>query len=99
MKDSETRHRQGYWMGIGISLGIAIGAGLGVVFENPGTGIGIGVALGTAIGAALERKNKDKLRPLTELELRRQWRSIWIGLGLVVFLAIILIIAYLYVGK
>jgi hypothetical protein len=63
-----------------------------LIFDNAGTGIGIGVALGTVIGSMLERSNKDRLRPLTEPEERRVWRSITIGLGVVALLAIVLIL-------
>ena len=96
MAQKDVRHRQGYYIGIGISIGMAIGAGLGLIFDNAGAGIGIGVALGTVIGSLLERRNRDKLRPLTEPEVRRVWRSIIIGLGVVALLAIILILVSLF---
>jgi F0F1-type ATP synthase membrane subunit c/vacuolar-type H+-ATPase subunit K len=95
MSANEVKHPQGYWISVGISLGIAIGVGFGLILGNLGAGIGIGVALGTAMGASLEHRNKNKLRPLTGLEVRRQWRSISIGLVLVIVLAIILTIIFL----
>lgn len=95
MSGNERKHRQGYWMGIGISIGIAIGAALGPVFENFGAGIGIGVAIGAGIGSALEQRHKDELRPLTEQEKVRQKRSILIGLTVMILLVIVSIVALL----
>ena len=94
MSKIESRHPKGYWMGIGISLGIAIGAALGPIFDNFGVGIGIGVAIGAGIGTALEQRNKDNLRPLTEQEKLRQKRSITIGLALTAILGVLLIIVF-----
>jgi zinc transporter ZupT len=85
MSKNERRHSKGYWMSIGISLGVAMGAALGMTLDNLGAGIGIGVAIGAGIGAALEQKNKDNIRPLTEQEnRRRRWAVI---LGLLILLA------------
>ena len=81
-------------MGIGISIGIAIGVAMGPIFDNFGVGIGIGVAIGSGLGAALERKNKDNVRPLTEQEQTRQKQSITIGLAVATILAVFLIIVY-----
>ena len=94
MTKNESKHPKGYWVGIGISIGIAIGAGLGPIFDNFGVGIGIGVAIGAGIGTALEQRNKDNLRPLTEQEKLRQNRSITIGLALTAILGALLIILY-----
>lgn len=94
MSKNESRHPKGYWAGIGISIGIAIGAGLGPIFDNFGVGIGVGVAIGAAIGAALEQRNKDKLRPLTEDEEKRQKRSITIGVAVAAILAAFLVIVF-----
>jgi len=94
MSKNESKHPKGYWVGIGISIGIAIGAALGPIFDNFGTGIGIGVAIGAAIGASLEQRYKGELRPLTELEEKRQKRSIAIGLALTAILGVLLIFVY-----
>src|SRR5574339_142438 len=74
------KHPKGYWMGIGISIGVAIGVALGPLFENSGVGIAIGIAIGSGIGASLERKNKDKIRPLTDRERKRQKVGVIVGL-------------------
>jgi predicted MFS family arabinose efflux permease len=95
MSKNERKHRQGYWLSVGISLGVAIGAALGPVFDNFGTGIGVGIALGVAIGSALEQRHKDELRPLTEQEKRIQRRGILIGLILTSLLVVISIVLYL----
>jgi hypothetical protein len=84
----------GYWISVGVSIGIAIGAALGPIFDNFGAGIGVGIAIGAGIGTAMEQRNKDNLRPLTELERIRQKRSIAIGLALAAILAVVLVIAY-----
>lgn len=34
MSKNERKHRQGYWMSVGISIGVAIGTVLGLVFDN-----------------------------------------------------------------
>ena len=94
MSTNEGRHPKNYWMSVGISIGLAIGAALGVALENIGAGIALGTAIGAGIGAALEQKNKDKIRPLTEQEKKRQKRSIVIGLALTTILAVFLIIVY-----
>lgn len=87
MSKNESRHPKGYWMSVGISIGIAIGVALGPIFDNLGTGIGIGVAIGSGIGASLEQKNKDNIRPMTELEKKRQKWGVAVGLVLPLVLA------------
>jgi len=95
MSKNVRKHRQGYWLSIGISLGVAIGAALGPVFDNFGAGIGVGVALGTAIGSALEQRHRDELRPLMEQEKKIQRRGILIGVVLTFLLIVINIVMYL----
>ena len=78
----DERRPEGYWTGMGMSIGVGFGVPLGLVFDNLALGIAMGAAFGVAIGAALERRNKDNLRPLTPQELKtRRWT---VGLGLAV---------------
>lgn len=90
MSKNESRHPKGYWMSVG--LGIAIGAALGPVLDNFGTGIGSGIAIGAGLGTALEQRNKDNLRPLTEDEKRTQKRGIIAGMVILFILAVLFII-------
>ena len=79
------KYPQGHWIGIGISIGAGFGVALGSVFDNLGLGIGMGMCLGLAIGAALEQKNRDNLRPLTDDEQKtRRWGVV---LGLIMLIA------------
>jgi len=79
---AQEKHPQGYWIGVGISIGAGFGVALGTTMGNIGIGIPIGVGTGIAIGSALEQRNKDKIRPLTEDEKKLQrWGT---GLGLVI---------------
>jgi len=95
MSANERRYPKGYWMSIGISTGVGIGAALGIALENIGAGIAIGVALGAGIGASLDRKNKDKLSPLTAQETKRHKWGVALGLAIPLILAGILIVLLL----
>lgn len=100
-REPEMLHPKGHWMSVGISFGLLFGmiAGiaLGVAFDDVSLGItigpGMGIALGVAIGAALEEKYKDRVRPLTEEEIRVQRWAVYggivvllIGVGVAFFL-------------
>ena len=97
MPENEKKYPKGYWMSVGLGLGIAIGVAMGPIFDNFGVGIGIGVAIGSGIGAALEQKNKDNIRPLTEQEnKRRRWAVI---LGLLILLASVIATVLLWFSR
>jgi len=78
-------HPQGYWISIGMSIGVGFGVALGLVFDNLALGIAIGAGFGVAIGAALEQRNKDKLRSLTEQEINLQRWGLGVGLLMLLF--------------
>ena len=99
MSKNEKKYPKGYWMSVGISIGIAIGVAMGPIYDNFGVGIGIGVAIGSGIGAALERRNKDNIRPLTEQEQKRQKLGMVIGVSLVGILLLATIVAYFLAGR
>ena len=85
------KHPKGYYQGKGMAIGIPIGMGIGVAMDNIAIGVAIGVAIGTAIGAGWEKKNTDKLRPLTEKEKKiKKYKILFIGglvlIGLIVFI-------------
>jgi hypothetical protein len=44
------------------------------------------MAIGASIGAALEQKNKDRIRPLTRQEQKRQRLGILIGVATLLLL-------------
>jgi len=79
LADSEM-YPQGYWISVGISIGAGFGVALGLVFDNLALGIAMGAGFGVAIGSALEQKNKDKVRPLTEQEKKMQRWGVILGL-------------------
>ncbi len=99
MSKNEKKYPKGYWMSVGISIGVAIGVAMGPIYDNFGVGIGIGVAIGSGIGAALERRNKDNIRPMTEQEQKRQKLGMIISLALVGILLLATIVAYFLVGR
>lgn len=99
MSKNVRKYPKGHWMAVGISIGVAIGVAMGPLFDNIGIGIAIGVAIGSGIGAALEQKNKDNIRPLTEQERKRQKWSVVIGMALVSLLFLALVITYFLAAK
>ena len=96
---AEEKHPQGYWVSIGISIGAGFGVALGLVFDNLTLGIAIGVAIGVSVGAALQQRNKDNLRPLTERELKYPKWGVAIGLvSLLVLVGIFMFLMFLRGG-
>jgi hypothetical protein len=92
--EMEGKRPQGYWVGTGMSIGAGLGVALGLVFDNLALGIAIGAGFGIAIGTALEQKNKDKIRPLTEQEKKGQRLGMTVGIvilliGVAVFTALL----------
>ena len=94
--DIQETHPQGYYVSIGISTGAGLGVAFGLALDNLALGIAIGIAIGTSIGAALEQKNKDKIRPVSESEQRTQKRGLILalGFGLVILLVIVGLILF-----
>jgi len=84
------KYPQGHYLGLGIALGLPLGYFVAfllgrllskdVLFFSLGPSLGAGVGIVT--GSILEKKNKDKLRPLTEKEQKLKNASIIIMLGL-----------------
>jgi hypothetical protein len=62
------KHPKGYYTNLGMAFGIALGLPIGVAIGMPGIGPALGLPIGLAIGTAWEKKNEDKLRPLTKTE-------------------------------
>jgi len=90
---NQAQQLQGYWISIGMSIGAGFGVALGLVFDNLAIGIAVGTGFGLTIGSALEQRNKDKTRPLTEKERRLQ---IWgLGLGLLVLFVVVGLFVFL----
>jgi hypothetical protein len=87
--DQEEVHPEGYYMGLGLALGMGVGSLLGgwigVLEGDPSRGLTLGpsagLALGALFGVALERKYKDRLRPLTVEERRAQRIAFKVGVG------------------
>lgn len=90
------KYPEGHYMGLGMGLGLALGIPIGIAMGNIAFGPGIGLAIGVAMGAALEKKYKDRLRPLTDEEkkMRRKITYYMLALallGLIAFIAMIFI--------
>jgi flagellar basal body-associated protein FliL len=89
------KHPKGHYIGLGMAIGMALGMPIGMALGIPSLGISFGLPLGLAIGIAWEKKNEDKLRPLTEKEekVRRKIILYLVGaliLGVLVFAAMLL---------
>ena len=103
MDNKEKKYPEGYflgkWMGIGMVIFSGIGIPLSIITDNPGfIGIGpaLGVAFGLAIGQSLENKYKEKgrIRPLTEFEIKRKKiviaaRVTILSLGVLIFILLL----------
>ena len=95
-QDDQELHPRGYWVSLGISIGAGFGVALGLVFDNLALGIAIGAAIGVSIGGALEQKNKDQFRPISEQEQKIQKWGVAIGLlMLLLFAGIFVLLAFL----
>ncbi len=81
------RYPRGYWISVGCAMGVTLGAAIGIILNNVGAGIAIGVAIGSGAGAVVERRNRDRMRPLTDQEKKRQQRGILLGLATLLILA------------
>ena len=91
------RRPRGYWVGSGMSIGVGFGVALGLVMDNLALGIAMGAVIGLAFGAALEQRNKEVLRPLSEQEERLQrWG---VAAGLLVLLILVGVFAYLFLSR
>ena len=93
-------HFVGMWMGIGIAIFSGLGIPLSIIVGNYGLiaiGPGIGVAVGLTIGQAIENKydKEGRIRPLTDVEKRRQRIAVVIGLGLLLLGALVFTLLYL----
>ena len=87
-------HFLGIWMGIGIVIFSGLGIPLSIATDNPGfIGIGpaLGVAFGLAVGQSIENKYKEKgrIRPLTEFEIKRKKIAIAAGIIILIIGALI----------
>jgi hypothetical protein len=87
IQSDQELHPRGYWISLGISIGAGFGVALGLVFDNLALGIAIGAAIGVSIGGALEQKNKDNFRPLSEQELMMQKWGVALGLLMLLLFA------------
>jgi len=89
-------HPRGYWISLGISIGAGFGVALGLLLDNLALGIAIGAAIGVSIGGALEQKNKDQFRPISEQEQRIQKWGVALGLlMLLLFAGIFILLVFL----
>ncbi len=90
---------KGHFLNKGIAIGIPLGIPIGLAMGNISLGLPIGLGMGLAIGAAMEEKNKDKIRPLTEEEEKRKKTLTKFTLVLVLLGAVILAFIYLTSGQ
>jgi len=87
IQNDQELHPRGYWVSLGISIGAGFGVAMGLVFDNLALGIAMGAGFGVAIGSALEQKNKDNFRPLSEQELKIQKWGVALGLLMLLLFA------------
>jgi len=99
IQGNQELHPRGYWVSLGISIGAGFGVALGLVFDNLALGITIGAAIGASIGGALEQKNKDNFRPMSEQELKMQKWGIALGLLMLLLFAGIFVFILLLRGQ
>ncbi len=92
MSANPRRYPRGYWISVGCAIGVALGAAFGVALNNPGAGIAIGIALGSGAGAVVERRNSDRMRPLTAEEKKRQKWGVLLGLAALLILAVAVVL-------
>jgi hypothetical protein len=74
------------WMGIGVAIFSGLSILLSIIIDNFGfIGIGpaIGLPLGLAVGKSIENKyyKEGRIRPLTEMEEKKQKIAVIIGLA------------------
>jgi hypothetical protein len=93
----QKRYPKGHFIGIGYAIGIPLGISVGLAMGNLVIGTAIGVAVGIPIGTALEKKYNPNPRPLTEEERRIRKRNLIIALdlGVILFIAGIVIFFFL----
>jgi len=72
------KYPKGHYLGLGMAIGIALGMPFGAALDIPSLGISFGLPIGLAIGLAWEKKNADKLRPLTKKEEELKKKMLWI---------------------
>ena len=99
IQDDQDLHSRGYWISLGISIGAGFGVALGLVIDNLALGIAIGAALGVSIGGALEQKNKDNFRPLSEPEQKIQKWGVALGLLMLLLFAGIFVFVLILRGQ
>jgi hypothetical protein len=106
MDNDDKRYPEGHFIGMWMGISMAIFTGLGVAlsaiaqnFAFIGVGPAIGVGFGLPIGQAIENKYKaqGKIRPLTETE-KQSRKNLLIG-GVLLFLAGVVVFAWMYFRK
>lgn len=91
---TEKKHKEGYFIGLGIAMSLPISIPLGMILGNIALGPLIGLPIGLFTGWLLERKwNKDPI-PLTDLERARQRR--WSHMGITAGIIVLMILTMLY---
>ena len=85
------KYPKGYFLGQGMGLGMALGIPLGVGIGNIAIGPALGLPIGVAIGQRLEKKYKDKIRPMTDEEkVMRRKMVLWgVATAVLGFLALL----------
>ena len=82
-KESSGKVPEGTYIG----TGMALGAGIGVALGSIPIGVGIGFVLG--FGMEQRAKQEGKLRPLTDVEKKRQKYAVLVGLSVLALLVFI----------
>ncbi|MDX1315018.1 MAG: hypothetical protein R3356_05900 [Eudoraea sp.] len=95
-------HFVGMWMGISMAIFTGLGVAISAVVQNfafIGIGPALGVGVGLPIGQMVENKYKEegKIRPLNENE-KKSRKNLLLG-GILLFLAGVVVFAWMYFRK
>jgi len=89
----EKKYPKGHFVGIGLAIGIPFGIPIGLVLGNIALGPAIGLPLGLVLGAILEKKYNQNPIEISEKEIKKRNKFVWIGLlaGIGLFLGLLVI--------
>ena len=92
----KARYQKGHFIGIGLAIGIPIGIPIGLAIGNIALGPALGLPIGLAIGFMLEHKYNPNPIELSEKEVKKRKRVLWITLisGLTLLILVLLLILH-----
>lgn len=91
---TEKKHKEGYFIGLGIAMALPISVPVGMMLGNIALGPLITLPIGLFIGWILERRWNKNAIPLTDAEWIRQKR--WSGIGVMIGLILLVLLTIAY---